>query len=159
MHVSGQRVGRTISTTRGIVCVGRKELNSWVREEFQLMIALMKYIVKFGHMRSKGDQFAQFLNDCATLKNRHKHMSLRLEMAYPRLKCDLDICLGVVRVKDGADKTGHATINLIFDERVGFKYEQITHATTTDRSEKFIVTTFNHYEDVCNTHGSNKIGK
>ena len=69
IFVPGQRVGGSTEATRGIVCVGPKELKYWEREPFQLMSVLIKHIVKLCCAHSEGDLFAQFLNDCDTLKN------------------------------------------------------------------------------------------
>ena len=52
-----------------------------------------------------------------------------------------------MRVKDGTEKAGIATINSIFDNRVGFKYEQITHATTSDRASKGVAKVLNQNEE------------
>ena len=94
-----------------------------MREEFQLMVMLVKHVVKLGYMHSEGNQFSQFLNGCTTLKNRHKCMKLGFQTLDPSFKCNLGACRGMVHIKDGTDKVGHALINLIFEEIVRFKHE------------------------------------
>ena len=47
-HVSSQRVGGVIAMIRDAPFVGPKDLNSWVREEFKLIILFINKIVKCG---------------------------------------------------------------------------------------------------------------
>ena len=54
-HVSCQRVGRAFATTRDVPFVGPKDLKSWVRDEFKVMILFIKYIVKSGSMCLEGN--------------------------------------------------------------------------------------------------------
>ena len=81
-------------------------------------------------------------------------MSLGLEIAGPSLKYNLDMRLGMVRAKDG-----YAEKIIIFEEILGFKYEQIVYATTSDRAAKGSVTMFNYDEDACDIRDCDKIGK
>ena len=46
--------------------------------------------------------------------------------------------LGIVRAKDGSDKARFTAINLIFGNRVRFKYEQAVHTATSYRATKGI---------------------
>ena len=65
---------------------GPEHLKSWPRIEFILMIILVKRISKCRIINSEGNPFGQGLNDCATLKNRCKHMEIVFEMVDPNLK-------------------------------------------------------------------------
>ena len=94
-----------------------------------------------------------------TLKHRHKCMAIGLEMVDPNIKCNVGICLGMVRIEDGTDKVGHETLSKIFKERVGYEYNEIVHTTTSDRAAKGISTMFHHDEDVCDMHDCDKIGR
>ena len=120
---------------------------------------LIKHIDKFELINLEGNTFGQGLNDCATLKNRHKRVVTGLEMVDPNLKCNLVTCLGMTRIKDGADEDGHDTLFKIFVERVRLKHNEIAHTTTSDRAAKVVATMFNHNEDVCNMHDCDKIGR
>ena len=73
-------------------------------------------------------------------------------MVEPQLKRNL----GVVIIKDGADKAVHYAINKIYEERVGFKFKVITHTTTSDRAAKVIAMIFNQDEDVCAMYDCDK---
>ena len=57
-RASGQRVGGAVGKTRGIAFIVINKLKSWMREEFKLMISLMKHIVKLGHERVEGNPFS-----------------------------------------------------------------------------------------------------
>ena len=91
------------------------------------MITFINNITTCGLINSEGNPFGQGLNDCGTLKNRNKHMTMRLEVEDPNIKCNLGACLGMKRIKDGADKPRHDAFSKISVERVGFKYDEITH--------------------------------
>ena len=75
------------------------------------------------------------------------------------LKCDLGTCLGMICTKDGTDKAGISTINLIFDNKVGFKYEQIMKTTTLDRASKGRAKESNQDKEIRDTNDCDKIGK
>ena len=80
------------------------------------MIMFIKYIAKLGHVCAEVNVFAQFLNDYATLKIRHKRMYLGLEMEDLSLKCDFSTLLGMLCAKYGTDKARIDKINLLFDK-------------------------------------------
>ena len=144
VHAYGQRVGGDNSTKRDAPFVGHKDLKSWIREEFKLIILFIKNIIKSKLMHSEGTPFGQELNDCVTLKNRHKCMDLGSEMACPNLKRNLATCLVLMIIKDSYHETGHDEIDKIFEEKVGLKNIKTTHATTFNRAVKGIATMFNH---------------
>ena len=121
LHVAGQRVDGPTTTKRNVAFVGPKDLKSWIREEFKSIIMLIKCKTKFGIINLEGNSFGQRLNDYATLKNRHKHMTIGLDMVGPNLKCNLGILLDIARVEYGSDNVGHEKISKMFKERVGFE--------------------------------------
>ena len=84
------------------------------------MIMLVKHSDKCGIINSETNPFGQWLNDCTTLKNRHKCVAIGFEMVNPNLKCSMGIFLRMVRVEDGYDKTWHETMSIMFKERVWF---------------------------------------
>ena len=69
------------------------------------------------------------------------------------------MCLEMFRIKDGTDKARIATINLTFENRVGFKYEKMMHPATSDRAVKGIAKAINQDEDACDMRDCDKIGK
>ena len=79
------------------------------------MIVIINHIAKFGFVYSEGNKFAQALNDCANLKNRHKWMTLGLKMVGPQLKHIFCAFLGMILIKDGNDKAGQNKINKIYE--------------------------------------------
>ena len=123
------------------------------------MIMLIKNIDKLVLVHSEGNPFAQALNECATLKNRNKCVALGLEMVEPNLKSNLVMCIGIVWIKHGTEKAGYDAINKFYEEKVGFKCKVITHAKTSDRAAKGIVTMFNPNDDACDVHDCDKLGK
>ena len=86
-------------------------------------------------------------------------MAIGLEMVGSILKYDSGVRLVIIRVRDGTDEAGCTTINKIFEERVGIKHKEISHATTSDRAAKIIATMFNHNKDVCDMCCCDGIGK
>ena len=60
--------------------------------------------------------------------------------------------------KDETDKAGIA-VNLIFDNIVGFKYEQIAHTTTSERAVKGAEKALNQDDNACDAHECNNISK
>ena len=98
------------------------------------------------------------MNEYSALKNLCNHASLELDMVVPSLKSELGARLGIVRAKDGTSKARIAAINLIFDNRVGSKNEQIV-ATTYGRALKGSAKVINQDEDSCEMCECNKIGK
>ena len=95
----------------------------------------------------KAADLNNFLNECATLKSRHKYTPLVLDMVGPSLKCDLGTCLWMSRAKDGTGKDRIAPINLIFDNRVVLNHEQVVRATTSEGDAKGIEKVLNHNKD------------
>ena len=86
-------------------------------------------------------------------------MAMGLEMVDPNLKWNLGTCLGIVWTKDGADEAVHDALSKIFEEWVGFQYNEITHTTTSDIASKGIANVFNHDEYFCHVRYCDKIGR
>ena len=81
-----------------------------------------------------------------------------LDMVDPDLKCNLGMCLSMVRIKDVTDVARHETLSKIFVERIGFEYYGIIRAITSNRTAKDIATMLNHDKDACDMHDYDKIG-
>ena len=157
--LSGQRVTKDVATARDAALITHKGLNSWVREEFKLMIIFITCISKCALINSEGKPFGQALNDCDALKNRRKCMSMGLEMVDSNLKCNFGTCLEIERIKDGAYESGNDTLSKMFIERVGFKNNIMWHTTTSDRAAKGVTTMISHNEDVCDIRDCYNIGR
>ena len=48
--------------------VGPKDLNSWVREEFKLIMTFIKCVTKYEIINSEGNTFSQGLSNCTAFK-------------------------------------------------------------------------------------------
>ena len=111
--------------------------------------------------KSQGNPFAQGLHDCATLKNKTKHMALGLEFVDPDLDRNHSVCLGMTPIKDGLDVTGvahiEAQVKLLTNNTLTHK--EICHSTISDRATKGIARMFDHDSDVCQMHDSDKIAR
>ena len=77
----------------------------------------------------------------------------------PIFKRNLGSHLGKKCTKYVTGKARYAAINLIFGERVGVKYEQVAHTTTSSRSATGTVAMLNHNEDACSARNCDKIRK
>ena len=77
----------------------------------------------------------------------------------PILKRNFGAHLGMYRAKYVTSNDGHATINLIFGERVGVKHEQVARIKTFRMSPTCIVAILNHNEDAYGAHDCDKIRK
>ena len=91
-----QRVDGSIKTTSNAPFISPIDLNSWVREESELIIMPISHIVKCGIINLDSNPFVQELNDCANLKSRYECMEIGLDIVDPNPKFDLGMFLGIV---------------------------------------------------------------
>jgi hypothetical protein len=66
--------------------LNKKNLVEWVRAEYSVFLILLQFMITRCLEYSKGNAFAQGINDCCTLKNHVKHCAIGVAFVDPQLR-------------------------------------------------------------------------
>ena len=107
----------------------RKKLVEWVRAEYSVFLILLQFMITRCLEYSKGNAFAQGINDCCTLKNHVKHCAMGIVFVDPELRENHTVCVAMQKTDGWKDLQIADLVRGVFQCVLQRDYSQICHST------------------------------
>ena len=138
--------------------IDRKMLKSWVREEFEVFVLFLKFIISQKHHHAMGNPFAQALHDGGTLENGKKHQALSLQFIDTNCSGNFVVEIAFAQSKDEKSIKLYKIITRLTIAHTGFDTKYIWGSCVADGVAQNFAVLASVEARVCLMHNGYRVG-